>query len=524
MTNRPFGALGNTALAIVILAAVPLWFVILQSSELGVDKWQQLWTSRLPELLWNTLSLAILVAIACFVLGVSAAWWIARFNFPGRRYAIWLMVLPLTIPTYVFAHIYTTLFEADGWIGIAWTSIFGNSIAIPDIYNIFGATLTLSLAGFSYVFLMSHSALSVSTQTLEEAARIHGVSKWQVFLRINLPLLRPAIAAGLAVVILHVLSDFGAVSMLHYQTFTLSIYLQMSGRFDYQAAAGLSLILVLLSLTFLVLERFFRARQRYYSTRQTRKHQLKEVTPFVTAMIWLWLGFITFLAFLLPLAWMISWSWEAWIQDVIDWEFWNYAYNSLLLAVLCATIAIVCGLPIALFNNRQRSKYSTALIQVSSVGFVLPGPVIALGILSFILSLLPFLYGGLTALLLALVIRFLPLAVQSQDASMQQLTPSIEQAGRILGATPLENLKRVILPMISGGIASAWVLVFIDTLKELPATLILRPTGFDTLPVRIWIEASEEMLELAAPAALMLVVGTLPVLWIMMKNEKKYTT
>ena len=524
MTNRPFGALGNSALAIVILAAVPLWFVILQSSELGVDKWQQLWTNRLPELLWNTLSLAILVAIACFVLGVSAAWWIARFNFPGRRYAVWLMVLPLTIPTYVFAHIYTTLFEADGWIGIAWTSIFGNSIAIPDIYNIFGATLTLSLAGFSYVFLMSHSALSVSTQTLEEAARIHGVSKWQVFLRINLPLLRPAIAAGLAVVILHVLSDFGAVSMLHYQTFTLSIYLQMSGRFDYQAAAGLSLILVLLSLTFLVLERFFRARQRYYTNRQTRKHQLKDVTPFVTVMIWLWLGFITFLAFILPLAWMISWSWDAWMQDVIDQEFWSYAYNSLLLAILCATIAIVFGLPIALFNNRQRSKYSSTLIQISSVGFVLPGPVIALGILSFILSLLPFLYGGLTALLLALVIRFLPLAVQSQDASMQQLTPSIEQAGRILGATPLENLKRVILPMISGGIASAWVLVFIDTLKELPATLILRPTGFDTLPVRIWIEASEEMLELAAPAALMLVVGTLPVLWIMMKNEKKYTT
>jgi iron(III) transport system permease protein len=247
------------------------------------------------------------------------------------------------------------------------------------------------------------------------------------------------------------------------------------------------------------------------------------VTPFITLMIWLWLGLITFLAFLLPLAWMISWSWDAWMQDVIDQEFWRYAYNSLLLAVLCATLAIACGLPIALFNTRQRSRYSNTLIQISSVGFVLPGPVVALGILTFVLSMLPLLYGGLIALVIALVIRFLPLSVQSQDASMQQLTPSIEQAGRILGATPLENLRRVILPMIGGGVASAWVLVFIDTLKELPATLILRPTGFDTLPVRIWIEASEEMLELAAPAALMLVIGTLPVLWIMMKNERKYT-
>jgi iron(III) transport system permease protein len=136
------------------------------------------------------------------------------------------------------------------------------------------------------------------------------------------------------------------------------------------------------------------------------------------------------------------------------------------------------------------------------------------------LALLPWLYGGFIALLLALVIRYLPLAVQSQDATLQQLTPSIELAGRNLGAGPLENLWLVILPMIRNGMASAWVLVFIDTLKELPATLILRPTGFDTLPVRIWIEASEEMLELAAPAALMLVVGTLPIIWIMMKSEK----
>lgn len=522
MKDQKFGVLGNTALIVVLLAAVPLWFVILKSSELDVSQWQQLWSSRLPGLMWNTLSLAVLVAIMCFILGVSSAWWISRFDFPGRRYAIWLMVLPLTIPTYVFAHIYTNLFEPEGWIGKTWISLFGNSIPIPDVYNIFGVTLVLSLAGFSYVFLLAHTALSVSTQSLEEAARVQGASKFQVFYKVNLPLLRPAIAAGLAVVILHVLSDFGAVSMLNFQTFTLSIYLQMSGRFDFQSAAGLSLVLVFLSLTFLVLERFFRARQRYYMARQSRKHTLKLVSPLVTSMIWLWLGFITLLAVVLPISWMISWSWDAWLHDVINYEFWQYTRNSLSLAFMCATIAIIVGLPIALFNSRQHTRYSNALIQLSSVGFVLPGPVVALGILSFVLAVMPVIYGGIIALLLALVIRFLPLAVQSQDAALQQLTPSIEQAGRILGATPFENLRRVVLPMIRGGMVSAWVLVFIDALKELPATLILRPTGFDTLPVRIWIEASEEMLELAAPAALMLVVGTLPVLWIMMKNERKY--
>lgn len=521
MITKKFGPLASTALVIVLIAAIPLLFVLYNSAQLQSQQWASLWSNRLPGLLWNTFSLAVLVALGCFLLGVSSAWWIARRNFPGRNIAIWLMILPLTIPTYVFAHIYTSLLGEKGWLGSLWTGIFGDSISIPDIYNVFGATFVLSLAGFSYVFLLARSALSTSTRTLEEAARIQGASTAQVFFRVNLPLLRPAIAAGLALVVLHVLSDFGAVSMLQYQTFTLSIYLQMSGRFDYQAAAGLSMVLVFLSLTFLVIERFFRTRQRYYSTRQTRDHKPKTATTTETVFIWLWLGFITLFAFILPLTWMVAWSWDAWMQDLISEEFWGYAFNSLIIATLAASVAVVFAFPIAFYHTRHRSLLSNIYLQSSSIGFVLPGPVVALGIISFMLAALPWLYGGFIALLLALVIRFLPLAVQSQDATLQQLTPSIELAGRNLGAGPLENIWLVILPMIRTGMASAWVLVFIDTLKELPATLILRPTGFDTLPVRIWIEASEEMLELAAPAALMLVVGTLPIIWIMMKSERK---
>ncbi len=518
-TGRRFTSLGGLATAVVLLAAMPLLYVIYNSLQLSADEWLQLWSSRLPELLWNTLSLAVLVAVGCVLLGVSSAWWIARRDFPGRKLATWLMILPLTVPTYVFAHIYTTLLEEDGWLGRLWLGLFGETTQLPDLYNIWGTTLILSLAGFSYVFLLARAALSQPTRSLEEAARIQGASTLEVFWRVNLPLLRPAIAAGLAVVVLHVLSDFGAVSMLRFQTFTLSIYLQMSGRFDYQAAAGLSLVLVMLSLTFLVLERFFRSRQRYYSARHSRQQSLRQATPLETSLIWIWLGLITLLAFGLPLAWMLSWSWQAWVGDLINAEFWGYAGNSLMVAVVAATLAVIVAFPVAFYNARKRSLGSQALLQFSSVGFVLPGPVIALGILSFLLAQLPLLYGGLAALFIALVIRFLPLAVQSQDAALAQLTPSVEQASRSLGAGPLETLWRVVLPMIRGGMATAWVLVFIDTLKELPATLILRPTGFDTLPVRIWIEASEEMLELAAPAALMLVIGTLPVLWIMMKNH-----
>ena len=506
--------------SVVLLASIPLLFVVYQSGQLSWTQWAGLWSVRLPGLLWNTLSLSVLVALGSFTLGVSAAWLITRREFVGRRVAIWLMILPLTIPTYVFAHIYTVLTDHDGWLGQLWLWLMGPNIPNPELYNVFGVAFVLSLAGFSYVFLLVSDALTRSRIDIEEAARLHGLNPRQVFWRVSLPMLRPAIAAGIALVVLHVLSDFGAVSMLRYQTFTLSIYLQMSGRFDLQAAAGLSLVLVLLSLTFLVLERFFRDRQRYYSSRHPQQFQRRPASAMEQLVIWLWLGSITLFAFGLPVAWMLSWSVDAWQHALINQAFWGYVKNSLIVSITAASLATVAALPVALFHARLRNKISQSYIHLSSLGFVLPGPVIALGILSFVLSTLPWIYGSIVVLLLAMLIRFLPLAVQAQEAAVQQISPSIEEAGRSLGATPWQNLRCVLIPMLRTGLVSAWVLVFIDTLKELPATLLLRPTGFDTLPVRIWIEASEEMLELAAPAALMLMLGTLPVLWFLLRQHE----
>ena len=523
MPVKKFASLNTLSAAVVAFAAIPLAFVIYNSLLLSTDKWLVFWSSRLPELLWNTLSLATTVSVGSIIIAIPSAWFITRRDFIGRKIATWLMILPLAIPTYVFAHIYTALLEDDGWLGNLWVTAFGTDTAIPEPYGFFGASWVLSLASFSYVFLLSRSSLSRSSQTLEDAARVQGAGPMEVFTRVTLPLLRPAIAAGLAVVVLHVLSDFGAVSMLRFQTFTLSIYLQMSGRFDYQGAAGLSFILVILSLTFLILERFFRKRQRFYAGSQSTTMQLKKATGKETLLIWLWLGGIATFSFLLPVAWMLAWSWDAWVADLLGNQFLTYTFNSFTVAFMAGTIAVLMALPVALYHNRKKSILSNLYLQLSSVGFVLPGPVIALGVLTFAVAISSnfTLVGGISLLIMALVIRFLPLSVQSQEASLQQLTPSIEQAGRIFGAGPLENLLRVTLPLIRNGLTTAFVLVFIDALKELPATLMLRPTGFDTLPVRIWIEASEEMLELAAPAALMLVIGTLPAIWIMMRNDQQ---
>ena len=514
----PFSIKGMIAGGIVLVASFPLLFVVYSALGVEADRWASLWNTRIPELLWNTMSLAVSVSLVCLLLGVSSAWLVARRRFPGRTLATWLMVLPLAVPAYVLAHVYTTLLQPGGTLARIWETVTLGVVPVPDLYNLAGATFILSLAGFSYVFLLTRAALAGTGPTLEQAARIAGAGPLRTFWQISLPLLRPALAAAVALIVLHVLSDFGAVSLLRFQTFTLSIYLQISGRMDYSGAAALSLVLVLLSLAFLIVERAFRTRQRYFSRSLRGVPDLPpRATRLEMCLIWGWLGLIAMLAFGVPLLWMLHWSWQAWLGGALDGRFWGYAMNSLTIAAAAGVITVIAALPIGLFHLRRRNWVSQMFLHVSSVGFVLPGPVIALGVLVFALTVLSPLYGTLAALIFALVVRFLPLAVQSEEAALQQLTPALEQAGRNLGAGSLENLWRVILPLIRPGVASAFVLVFIDVLKELPATLILRPVGFDTLPVRIWIEASEEMLEVAAPAALMLVLASLPAIWVLMR-------
>ncbi len=491
-------ALPSLAFAVVALASIPLAFVVAQGVGLTADAWRGLWSARIPSLLGNTLALAALVGLGSAFLGVSTAWLVARREFPGRDAAVWLMVLPLAVPTYVFAHIYTTL--------------------TPAVHGLYGAAFVLTLAGYPYVFLLARAALAGQGVRYDEVARSAGLPAWLRMWRVHLPLLRPALAAGLAIVVLHVLADFGAVSMLRVQTFTLAIYLQMSGRFDYHGAAGLSLVLVALSVTFLVVERHFRHRQRYFGgnggSRVPRARGLE------LAGIWTWLGLVAVFACGVPFAWMVGWTGATWGEAFTLADLWPYARNSFVAAAIAAALALVLALPVALYHARRRSRMSAAAVNLSSVGFVLPGPVIALGILVAALAVAGPLYGTLAVLVAALAIRFLPLAVQAEEAALQQVTPAIEEAGRALGAGSLENLRRVVLPMMRPGLVAALVLVFIDALKELPATLLLRPVGFDTLPVRIWIEASEELFEVAAPAALLLVLASVPAIWLLLRNGR----
>ncbi len=532
------------ALLVVLLVVAPLLLILLNSGHLSAAKWADLWTARAPELLWRTVKLATLVALITTLLGVSTAWLLTRYRFFGSRILVWSLVLPLAIPTYVYADIYTRLFSDQGWFAwlaefwqqqvidsslmqglrSVWAGLTGDEATLNEFSDLLAVSLVLAFASFSYVFLLVRAALNRSTKSLEEAARLHGADARTVFWRVNVPLLRPAIAAGLAIVVLHTISDFGAVSILQYHTFTSAIYLQyLRDSFDLALPAALSLILVVMALSFLVVERFFRSRQRYFVTsRALEPEQVRRLRGYPLVLAWCWIGLIAFFSVIAPVAWILVESFQAWYHGNLGLVFWRYVFNSFFIAVIVATLALVAAFPIAYYHTRKNNLYSAALMHVSNVGFILPGPVVAIGVSMVALLVFPQ-FGPMVFLLtwiLAVVVRYLPLASQAQESALQQVTPSMERAGRMLGATAWQNMKRVILPVIRPGLISAWVLVFIDALKELPAALLLKPQGFETLPVIIWQQASEEMMEAAAPAALMLIVATFPALWLMMKGQR----
>jgi iron(III) transport system permease protein len=482
--------------------------------------WTRLWSTRIPELLGNTLSLAVGVALTTFLLGVSLAWITVRYDFPGRRMWEWALALPLAMPTYVLAYVYAHLIGMGGPAEQWWQMALGPDAQLPSPQSFVGVTLIMSLDTFPFVYLLVRGALQNLNISFEEVARACGISPWATLRRVTLPLIRPAIAAGLALVVLYVISDFGAVSLLRYQTLTYAVYQQMTSRYDHTAASILSLLLVVLALVFLATERWFRQRSRFYQTsgryrRSTRQHAGLLGTALIT-------GYVVFVfgaAFGIPAAMLIHWSIEAISQGALDTRFLGFIWNSTLLAGLAACGAVIIGLPLAYLASRRPTRLNIACLQAAYAGYALPGPVAALAVLVLFTQFAPALYGTVVVLIVAYILHFLPIGLQSMEPALQQITPNVEEVARTLGCTTRHTLRRVTLPLVRNGFIAAWVLMFLQTMKELPATLLLRPVGFDTLAIRVWLEASEEYYQLAAPAALLIVLLSLPALMLLVSKD-----
>ncbi|GKS57416.1 iron(III) ABC transporter permease [Nitrospira sp.] len=506
------------------LLSLPLLYVMYRALTADTAIWGRLWRTRLPELLWNTFSLACSVGLLTFALGVSLAWLVTRLDFPGRRIWEWALVLPLAMPTYVLAYVYSYLLGTHGPVDRFWQAIAGPGTHIFAPQSFWGVTVVMALDTFPFVYLLTRTALLSMNVSFEEVARSCGIRPWQTFLRVTLPLLRPSIFAGVSLVVLYVVSDFGAVSLLRYQTLTYAVYQQMTGRYDYAAASVLSVLLVVFAIVFFASERWFRNRSRFYQTGGRFRRPTPQPLSLAGRMGALVITASTFLlSFGIPAGLLMWWSTDAFQEGLLDHRFIEFTWNTILLSGMAASSAVLLGIPVAYLATRQPTWLNHVCLHATYAGYVLPGPVAALALLVLAIAVVPGVYGTVYLLILAYVVHYLPVGLQSLEPAIQQVTPNVEEAARTLGCNIGGALRRVTIPLIWNGFVSAWTLMFLQCMKELPATLLLRPVGFDTLAVRVWLEASEELYTSAAAPALLIVVLSLPALALLVARDWKNT-
>ncbi|MBM7096806.1 MULTISPECIES: ABC transporter permease [Alteribacter] len=491
------------------IMAVPIVYVVWRSLFAGVDRWMRLLDDRIPGLLWNTLSLTFMVTLFAVIIGVSLAWFVNRTDLPGRKTWQWLLALPLVIPPYVGAVAYIIVAGPTGWLRGMWNdtgwlqALFGDYPI--SIYSFWGVFFVLTMFTYPYVFLIASASLRKMNRNYEEVARSQGMTTRQIFWKINLPFLRPAIGAGAILIALYVLSDFGAIAMLRYNTFTAAIYYQM-GSFDTLSATVLSVVLIALTLVILWIESKSRRRQKYYQTTNTYK------APDILSLgRWKWptlvyVVLIFSMSVIVPIGVLIYWSYVGISFGAVDWDFWKYAWNSVRVSGLAALLCMVLALPIIYMKSRYPSVLTSVIDKLSYSGYALPGVIVALGIIFIFSQYFTFLYNTYYLIAIAFVVRFLPQAMQAGEASLSLISPRMDEAARSLGYPPWKVMIKIIIPSILPGVLAGGALVFVSSIKELPATLLLRPAGFDTLAVRIWVDTSEAIYYSAAPAALLIIL------------------
>ncbi|MDA1001713.1 MAG: iron ABC transporter permease, partial [bacterium] len=398
------------------------------------------------------------------------------------------------------------------WLGV-------HRIPALSLIGFPAAYFVLSIFTYPYIYLLASAALRLSDRSLEEAAQASGLGRWKTFFRVTLPLLRPAVGAGALLVGLYVLSDFGAVSLTRTDTFTAAIYLQLTGRFDRSGAAALSIVTVILALAILFFERKTRIRRNVVQMRSQWKPPVPVPLGRWKLPAWVFIAITLALSIGIPFALLLSWTVQGFSDQSAMLELWHTsaggllhsAWQSLWLAAMAACITAGVGLPIAYLMARFRGRIPSLIYLLAQVGYALPGMVVALSMIFFFHAWAAPLYGTTWMLLAAFLVRFLPESLQAEQASIAQVSPALEDAARSLGRRTWQALREITFPLILPGILAGWSLVFLSSLRELPATLLLRPAGFDPLSVRIWTAADEGIYIHAAPAALLLIlVSSLP--------------
>lgn len=528
VVGRAYGRIVLRVLGLVLVAAVlaPVLVVLLSWWSPEGDIWQHLLATQLPGLLRNTVVLLIGVGVLVSLLGVSLAWCTVMCEFPGRKQFDWLLMLPLAVPAYVMAFVVLGVFDFGGPLQALGRSVFGPRWGM-DVRGDLSVIVIFALVLYPYVYMLARSAfLSQSSETLE-VARVLGCNARQAFFRVALPMARPAIVAGVSLALMETLADFGTVAVFNYDTFTTAIYKSWFGFFNLQAATQLASLLLLFVALTLFAERRSRGARRYTQGARPQHHRRYVLSPTGRWLIFAYCGAVLSLAFFLPMLQLLLWVLASGGEQ-FNARFADLIGHSVSLAAMAALLTVVLALVLA-FNRRFSSARRRDVFSLAQLGYALPGSVLAVGIMvSFTwldnrlflplqqwlgIDPRPVLLGSVLTLLAAYWIRFLAVASGPLDSTLERIRPSLPEAARTLGADGWRVLREIYLPLLRPGLLTAFVLVFVDVMKEMPATLLLRPFGWDTLSVRIFELTAEGQWQLAAlPALSLVLVGFLPVL------------
>jgi iron(III) transport system permease protein len=492
--------------AIVATAMLlPLVYLVVRAAGAGSRAVDIALEPQTLAVLLNTTVLAVLVTAASVLIAVPLAWLTTRTDLPGRRMWTVLTALPLVIPTYVGGFAYVAAFGPRGMLQNVLAPL--GVQRLPEIYGLPGAVLALTLFSYPYLLLTVRGALLGMDPAQEDASRGLGRTHRQTFRLVTLPQLRPAIGAGSLLVALYALSDFGAVSLMRFNSFTRAIYVQYQAAFDRTPAAVLALLLVVFALALLFVESRVRGGARYHRSGAGTRKPLSVVA----LGRWRWPAFafcalVVLTALVVPVSVIGYWLARGLAAGEPLRLVWVAAWNSAQASGLAAVVAAVVALPIAVLSVRHRGRATALVERATYVGYALPGIVVALALVFFGARYGGFLYQTLALLVFAYVVRFLPQAVGATRASVLQVPPSVEEAARSLGRGGLSVMRTVTLPLVRPGVLAGVALVFLTAMKELPATLLLGPTGYSTLATVIWDATREAFFARAAAPALLLVL------------------
>lgn len=532
LPRLPRDTLSLGVIAVALLLALPLLvvvgFVLVPTGEV----WTHLASTVLPDYVANSLLLMLGVAVGTLIGGVGTAWLTSMCRFPGRGFFEWALLLPMAMPAYIIAYTYTGMLDYAGPVQTLLRDLTGwgyGDYWFPQVRSLPGAAVMLSLVLYPYVYLLTRAAFLSQSLCVLDVSRTLGNGPWRTFFGVALPLARPAIVAGLSLALMETLADYGTVQYFGVSTFTTGIFRTWFGLGSPAAAAQLSAMLLAFVFALIVLERFSRRDARYHHTSQ-REQAIRRI-PLRgrgAALAAAFCALPVLFGFLLPATQLAVWSVTV-VDAGLSTDFIRLAANSLLLAAAAAVLALLLALLLAYGRRLRPNELVGGAVRVAGMGYAIPGTVIAVGVMlpfawvdngidAFLRATLGvstglLLSGTLFALLFAYMVRFLAVSLQTVETGLGKVKPSMDEAARSMGLSGGAILWRVHIPMLRGSLLTALLLVFVDVLKELPATLILRPFNFNTLAVRAYELASDERLADSGPAALTIVAaGLLPVI------------